>query len=85
MNNMIKINQKQLVSDGKYVKPLMHIHNLTVKKEAQTFTEGEIVKCYVTQYSDGRFAVFSSSGATKTKYHVFESEQELNDTFDEAN
>jgi len=79
---MVKINQKQMVSDGKSVRPFMHVHNLTVKKNAPTFAEGENVNCYIAEYDNGRFAVFSSSGVQNTKYHVFDSETELHEHFD---
>lgn len=82
---MVKINAIQMVTTNGWSQPLMHRHVLTVKKSAPTFNLGESVNCYIAKYDNDRFAVFSSSGVQNTKYHVFESEAELHEHFDEIN
>jgi len=85
---MVKLNSIQavasIINGQKVVNPVMHYHKLSCKKSAPTFNEGESYGCYITSYAGGRFAVFTHSGVSKTSYHVFESEQELHNHFDEA-
>lgn len=80
---MVTINSMETVIQNGQRNPVMHFHNLYVKKSAPTFEEGETVGCYIAKYDNDRYAVFSASGATKTKYHVFESLEELHEHFDE--
>lgn len=77
---MVTINQKLLSGEGI---PVAHTHNLKCTKAAPTFKAGETVRCYITEMSTGRYAVFSTSGVCSTQYHVFDSEQELHDHFEE--
>lgn len=81
---MVKINAITTVSHNGALVPFMHRHDLTVKKSAPTFDEGESVSCYIVRYDNERYAVFTASGVNNTKYHVFESLDELHEHFDEA-
>lgn len=83
---MVKINiQEMMPANGKQPPmPVMHKHQLTVKKSAPgNFNEGDQVSCYIAKYDNNRFCVFTASFIRIDHYHVFESEQELHDHFDE--
>lgn len=80
---MVTIKAIQWNSFNGRITPIQHSHNLKCKKSAPTFDEGETVLCSIMKYDNGRYAVFSSSGVSKSKYHVFESVEELHEHFDE--
>jgi hypothetical protein len=81
---MVKINTKEMTSTNGIISPKLHPHQLTVIKEAPTFKIGESLICYIAEYDNNRFAVFSASGVQNTKYHVFESEDALHEYFEES-
>jgi hypothetical protein len=80
---MVKLKSMQVVNQNGRPVPVMHVHPLECLKPAPTFNVGETVLCYIAKYDNNRYAVFSSSGYKETKYHVFESEQELHEHFQE--
>jgi hypothetical protein len=69
-------------SNGEFT-PVMYVHSLVSTKDAKDFKQGNQYNCYITKNDNGRFAVFTSHGAAQTLYHVFESEQDLHNSFDE--
>lgn len=85
---MVQIHQTsvviEIVNGQKLVRPVTHTHKLNCKKSAPTFEEGKSYSCYITKNDGGRFAVFTSSGLGQSSYHVFDSAEELHDTFDEV-
>lgn len=80
---MVKLNQSLLTVSNGSVCPIMYQHVLKVKKDAPTFKEGTNVTCFIAKYDNGRFCVWEPAWTYVGAYHVFESEQDLNDTFDE--
>lgn len=80
---MVRLNSPTgSIANGEFM-PVMFGHTLVSTKDAAGFKSGNQYSCYITKYDGGRFAVFTSHGATHTIYHVFESEQEMHDSFDE--
>jgi hypothetical protein len=71
------------VSNGEFL-PIMFVHPLVCTKDVAGFESGVRYDCYITRCDHGRFAVFTSSGLRPTLYHVFDSERELHDHFQES-
>lgn len=63
--------------------PMMFRHSLKVIKPCPNFEMDETVSCFIAKYDGGRYAVWDSTWKQTNKYHVFNSEQELHDTFEE--
>lgn len=63
--------------------PVMWRHVLVVTKDAPSFKKGETVTCFIAKYDHGRYCVFTASFIRIDHYHVFESEQEMHDHFEE--
>lgn len=82
-NNMVTLHTPEIKIQNGRPWPMMRKHNLTVKKAAPNFDEGEKVECFIAKYLDGKYAVWASTWKPTNKYHVFNSEQELHDHFDE--
>lgn len=80
---MVKLQQKQQMTTKEGPVPMMHQHFLKVKKEAPTFKVGDEIKCFIAEYENNRYCVFTASFIRVPNYHVFNSEQELHDHFDE--
>lgn len=80
---MVRLNTPAYTTSNGEFTPIMFVHSLVAAKDAAGFQKGNKYDCYITKYDNDRFAAFTFSGATKTIYHVFESEQELHDSFDE--
>jgi hypothetical protein len=81
---MVTFQSKQFVNTKEGPSPIMHKHSLLVKKDAPGgFNSGDTVLCFICQYDGGRYCVFTASFIRIDHYHVFDSEQELHDTFDE--
>lgn len=81
---MVKLLTPQSVNTKEGLMPIMHKHTLLVKKSsAGNFNENDTVTCYIAKYDHGRYCVFTASFIRIDHYHVFDSEQELHDTFDE--
>lgn len=80
---MVKLHAPEtIVTNGK-IMPVMRKHSLRVIKEAPSFPEGETIDCYIALYSGGRYCVWDSSWGLITNYHVFDSEDQLHEHFDE--
>ena len=60
-------------------------HDLRCLKEVAQFKPGETYTCYIQKMSkpDKRLMVYNSSGISKTAYHVFETEKEIEQHFEE--
>jgi hypothetical protein len=80
---MIRLNTPTGTTNNGEFTPIMYNHSLLATKDHGNFKKGSRYDCYVTRNDNNRFAVFTSHGATHTIYHMFESEQDLHDTFDE--
>lgn len=80
---MVTLNTIQCNRQNGHIVPVMHVHKLRCIKSAPTFDEGEMTECYITKNDNGRYAVFTTSGVKKTKYHVFQSENDLHEHFEE--
>lgn len=80
---MITMGSKEIITTKEGPVPIMHPHLLRVKKEAPSFEVGKEIKCFIAEYDNRRFAVFTASFVRVDNYHVFDSEQELHDHFDE--
>lgn len=80
---MVTINQQIVTITKGDIVPIMYVHNLTVKKNVADFVEGSTLQCFVAKYDGGRFAVWESTYTRRSIYHVFDSERELHDHFDE--
>lgn len=59
-------------------------HKLKCLKEVAKFLPGITYTCYIQKMTSGdkRYMVYTSSGI-ETKYHVFESKEEIEDHFEE--
>lgn len=71
-------------SADKQPMPVMYKHSLLVKKSAPSFKEGDTVLCFIAKYDNDRYCVFTASFIRIDHYHVFESEQELHEHFEET-
>lgn len=80
---MVTLRSKEIITTKEGPVPIMHPHLLRVKKAAPSFEVGKEIKCFVAEYDNKRFAVFTASFVRVDNYHVFGSEQELHDHFDE--
>lgn len=80
---MVTINKMEVYIGKDGVTPVMYQHNLNVLKTTKPFIEGETIRCYVSKYSNGRFAVWDVDFHHHNKYKVF-SEEELHATFNEV-
>lgn len=83
---MVKFNnQIMMPANGKQPPmPVMHKHVLMVLKSAPgNFNEGETVTCYIAKYDNNRYCVFTASFIRIDHYHVFDSENELHEHFEE--
>ena len=81
---MVKINNPQMTTQNGIPWPVMHQDNLRVVKDAPTFKEGDTITCFIARYDRGRYAVFTASFISVPNYHVFNSEQELHEHFEEV-
>jgi hypothetical protein len=81
---MVNINRKDgyIGADKNFV-PTMHKHQLKCLRTAPSFNAGESGIYYIAQYDNGRFCVFTASFIKIDQYHVFNSEQELHEHFEE--
>lgn len=80
---MVKLHAPQLTITNGVQMPVMNRHNLRVVKSAPNFKEAETVECFICRYANGRFAVWDSTWMNTNKYHVFQSEAELHEHFEE--
>lgn len=82
---MVKFNnQIMMAANGKNPPtPVMHKHSLKVLKSAPTFNEGDTVLCFIAKYDNGRYCVFTASFVRIDHYHVFDSENQLHEHFEE--
>lgn len=80
---MVKLLSTQTIQTKEGVTPVMHRHNLLVKKSAPTFEEGQTITCWIAKYDHGRYAVFTASFIEVPNYHVFDSEDQLHEHFEE--
>lgn len=81
---MVKINtQTTTTTNDELPMPVMWKHTLLVVKDAPSFNKGETVTCYIAKYDGGRYCVFTASFIEIDQYHVFQSEQDLHDHFEE--
>lgn len=81
---MVQLQKMEVITTKEGPVPVMHKHQLTVKKSAPgNFNEGDAISCYITKYDNNRFCVSTASFIRIDHYHVFESEQELHEHFDE--
>lgn len=82
---MVKINKRDgyIGADKNFV-PTMHKHHLTCLKEAPSFPEGQTGDYFIAKYDHGRICVFTASFIRVDQYHVFASEQELHEHFEES-
>lgn len=80
---MVQLKSKQAITTKEGPVPIMHPHLLRVTKAAPTFEVGKEIKCYITEYDNKRYAVFTASFIRVDNYHVFESEKELHEHFEE--
>lgn len=83
---MVTFNKPEMMpGDGKRAPmPVMHKHRLTCIKDAPNFPTGTTGDFYIAKYDNGRYCVFTASFIRIDNYHVFASEQELHDTFEEG-
>lgn len=76
--------QEMMPANGKQAPmPVMHKHKLKVLKSAPTFNEGDTVLCFIAKYDHGRYCVFTASFIRIDQYHVFDSEDQLHEHFEE--
>lgn len=80
---MVHLKTKEIITTKEGPVPVMHPHLLKVKKSTPTFEVGKEIKCFIAEYDKKRYCVFTASFIRVDNYHVFESEQELHDHFDE--
>lgn len=80
---MVKLKSKEVMTTKEGPLPVMHPHLLRVTKQAPTFPIGKEIKCFIAEYDNKRYAVFTASFMRVDNYHVFDSEQELHDHFEE--
>jgi hypothetical protein len=77
---MVKLNKKQANIVNGVTMPVMHIHGLRSTKH---FNDN-LIDCYITEMTNGRYAIFSSAGNTSTFYTVVNSIEQLHSEFDEV-
>lgn len=81
---MVKLKSLEVISTKEGPTPVMHRHQLLVIKSAPGgFREGETVICFIAKYDNDRYCVFTASFIKIDQYHVFESEAELHEHFEE--
>lgn len=81
---MIKIHKPEAIVSNGAATPVMPQHHLTPKKDAHGFIKDQTVACYISMYTGGRYAVWACDWTNRiVPYHVFSSESDLNDHFDE--
>lgn len=80
---MVKLKSKEVITTKEGPLPVMHPRLLRVLKPAPTFEVGKEIKCFISEYANKRYAVFTASFVRVDNYHVFDSEQELHEHFEE--
>jgi hypothetical protein len=82
---MVTLHKSQMtVSEEKQPMPVMYKHSLTVKKSAPGgFNEGDTILCFIARYDNNRYCVFTASFIRIDHYHVFDSEEQLHEHFEE--
>lgn len=80
---MVKIHPKEQITTKEGPVPVMRTHLLKVLKNAPSFTEGETIKCYIAEYTNSRFCVWTASFIHIPNYHVFDSLNQLHEHFEE--
>lgn len=80
---MVKLLTPQTINTKEGLTPVMHKHSLLVLKTIKEFEEGQTVLCYIARYDNNRYCVFTASFIRIDHYHVFESEKELHEHFEE--
>lgn len=80
---MVTLRSKEVITTKEGPVPVMHPHLLKVLKPAPTFPQGKEIKCFIAEYDNKRYAVFTASFVRVDNYHVFESLDELNEHFEE--
>lgn len=80
---MVKLLATQTTINNGEIVPVMFRHTLLVTKDAPSFKKGETIQCFIAKYDNGRYCVWTASFIDIPNYHVFESEKELHEHFDE--
>ena len=79
---MVTINPKEVIIGKDGITPVMRQHTLKCVQTTGTFFDGKTTKCFVAEFTDGRFAVWDASHLHHNKYEVF-TEQDLHACFEE--
>jgi hypothetical protein len=80
---MVTLLSKQTINTKEGPTPIMHKHKLKCLKDAPSFESGKEGEYWIAEYDNGRFCVFTASFILVDQYHVFNSEQELHEHFEE--
>ncbi len=80
---MVKINQTIAGKKADDL-PLMWKHSLTATKDTRQFKKGDYAICFITQMSDGRYAVTDANFNNTTKYYEVFTPTELQESFNET-
>lgn len=76
---MVTINAKQFsITEGTAI-PICHTHSLKSEKHFG----GGVKSCYITEMSDGRYAVFTAGYQHGEFYKVFEDQETVHNEFEE--
>lgn len=80
---MVQLKTPETISTKEGPTPVMHRHNLKCIKSAPGFPEGTTGYFFIARYDNDRYCVFTASFISINNYHVFDSEQDLHDHFEE--
>lgn len=82
---MVTIHEKEFTityDKGHTIKaPVCRTHQL---KSENHFRDGEVKSCYITEMSDGRYAVFTAGYNSGEFYKVIQDQETLHDEFEEV-
>lgn len=81
---MVKLQTPETINTKEGPVPIMHKHRMTCLKDAPSFTSGETGDYYIARYDGLRYCVFTASFIRIDSYHVFESEKDLHEHFEEV-
>lgn len=83
MQSIQTYNYPSTNKDG--VMPVMNVHLITCLKDFATFKKDSNYQVFIAKFDNNRFAVMSADFFNYTEhYKVFDSEDELHETFHEA-
>jgi hypothetical protein len=81
---MVNIRATETINTKEGPTPVMHRHSLRVLKDAPGgFKRDANIICLIAKYDNGRYCVFTASFIKIDHYHVFDSLEELHETFEE--